>query len=57
MLKRQFVPEKAFWASFCREKQPEILLICFYGRLTLNTKKSDICHCDLKFFFRQLMLS
>ena len=39
---------KSFKVSFCKEKQSEILDSCFYQRHTLNTKKSDICHCEFK---------
>ena len=48
ILLSQFVaiPEKAFWASFCKEKQSDILHSRFYQRLTLNTKKSDTCRCN-----------
>ena len=48
ILLSQFVaiPEKAFWVSFSKEKQSENLQSGFYQRLTLNTKKSDTCHCD-----------
>ena len=57
MLKRQFVyfivaifrnTLKSFLSQFLQKKQPEILHSRFYQRLTLITKKSDICRCDFK---------
>ena len=37
---------KSFLSQFCKEKQSEILCSYFYQKLTLNTKKSNICRSD-----------
>ena len=39
---------KKFLSQFLQRKQSEILHSCFYQRLALNNKKSDICRCDSK---------
>ena len=44
------IPKQDFYVSFCKEKQFKILHSHFYQRLTLNTKKSDICCCDFNIF-------
>ena len=42
------IPRKSFYVRFYKEKQSEMLHSCFFQRLTLNTKKSDVCRCDFK---------